>query len=321
MGAVEGLLPELLRIVNIDYVNSWLPKIKDAGVKISPHGLILARPRDSSVLEKIVPNLVQARRRIKEKLEEGKHVLCLPGSFDLSHIGHASYPLQCIETYLKTKKIHRDDIFITLFADEDGLITTIKEQLNGYSRPFQRGNGTNYHPRLLDLASLPYVDLVGMIPSPSTCGYLLNDSSFKEWLNRNGKIGNNHHSDKGVLEIISKYNQLVELIREGKFPSIQESFQRAEKHQGYEPQQEIWSVEAWQLLNHNFLGAEFKEDNYYRMISKGDDSQYKKIVTNLTEISGSKYFFVGDQKLVHTTDLVNAFGPEILLEEKRSVYR
>ena len=66
---------------------------------IDDHGLIL--PVIKPNLEaKIAVDINDVHHRILLHASKGKHILYLPGCYDLVHVGHASYVQQVIKNYL-----------------------------------------------------------------------------------------------------------------------------------------------------------------------------------------------------------------------------
>lgn len=144
------------------------------GVTIDDKGLVLpdvTSSKKEELLNKIAVNLEEIRSRIDAAKKEGKHVLYIPGSYDLVHKGHAFYVQQVIDAYIEKCKesgviISREDLFVVMLADSDELIKDVKKSKhvdNGGDEP--KARPVEAAPsRLIAMASLG-VDLTGIIPS------------------------------------------------------------------------------------------------------------------------------------------------------------
>lgn len=143
----------------------------EIGVTLDPElGLTLPNTSTSETIEflnnKIATNLTEVRARIEEAKALGKHIVYMPGSYDLTHKGHAFYVEQVVECYLSEANCSREDIFVVMLADSDKLIADVK------ASKYVGNGGTELQPRpvepaaerVIGMAALN-VDLVGILPS------------------------------------------------------------------------------------------------------------------------------------------------------------
>jgi hypothetical protein len=121
-------------------------------------------------IEKIMPSLFNVREAVEKAKEQGKHVLVLPGSFDLVHKGHAFYVKQSVDCYCMEAGCKREDLFVVMLADDDELI----KQVKSFKHKDFGGDEPQLRPvekaaeRALSMANIPEVDIVGIIPAPSS---------------------------------------------------------------------------------------------------------------------------------------------------------
>src|SRR5581483_7408363 len=120
-------------------------------------------------MAKIMPSLFDVRDAIAKAKEANKHILVLPGSFDLVHKGHAKYVKLSVDAYIKAAKCKREDMFVVMLADDDELIKQVKAFKHvdfGGDEP-QRRPVEKAPERALSMAHIPDVDIVGIVPAPN----------------------------------------------------------------------------------------------------------------------------------------------------------
>lgn len=144
----------------------------EIGIIIDPEaGLTLpdVRTEESTekLLSKIAGSLTEVQSRIREEKQKGKHIIYVPGSYDLTHKGHAFYVEQVLECYLAAANCKREDVFVVMLADSDKLISNVKasKYIENGGTELNRRPVEPAHERVVGMASLN-VDLVGILPSP-----------------------------------------------------------------------------------------------------------------------------------------------------------
>ena len=117
------LKPEVINLLRDDKAAQRIQEVIEAGIEIDAYGMVVPQVQLAKIRDKITKGLVDTRTRLAQVLGEGKHVIYLPGSYDMIHSGHASYVLQGVEAYLdKHSRLSRQDIFVMMLADDDELI-------------------------------------------------------------------------------------------------------------------------------------------------------------------------------------------------------
>ena len=330
--------PKVIDLLGDDIARQRIQEVMDSNIEIDAYGMVVPQVNAPFMAQKITRGLVDTRTRLAQVLGEGKHVIYLPGSYDMIHAGHASYILQGVEAYLKQhSRLSRKDIFVMILADDDELIEAIKpsylmDKPADHPRPLENEriyeHLTKLNPRLVDLASLP-VDLVGFIPAPTRIGNLLGDWHFKRWLENNADftrdgaalhhLGNDAVSDE-IRATIAQYESLLSRIKQGDFREVIKGFQTAKHSKLYNPATAAWNVASWQLMVHKFLGSVPGSQGYYTRIISEHDVKYKDIVAKLMKVSRIDHLFVQDDMVISTTALANAFGWEELYDAKSKAY-
>ena len=315
-----------------------LKEVLDASIEIDAYGMVVPQIGSGLMVPKITKNLVDTRTRLAQVLGEGKHVIYLPGSYDMVHAGHASYILQGVDFYLKAHaRLSREDIFVMILADDDELIEAIKpaylmDASADHPRPLENERVFEHlsssNPRLLDLASLP-VDLVGFIPAPTRIGNLLGDWHFMRWLENSADFADNnsmlHHLgndgvSSNVRTTIDQYQALLKKIKEGNFTEVIKGFQKAKHSKLYNADTAAWNVGSWQLMVHKFLGSVPGSQGHYTRIISEHDVKYKDLVAKLMKVSRIDHLFVQDDMVLSTTALAKAYGWEKLYDAKSKAY-
>jgi hypothetical protein len=315
-------------------VKERIDKIAEAGVCLDEHMLVIPQ-WDRAVRHRLAPSLIDIRSRITEALQQEKHVLYVPGSYDLVHAGHVSYILQGIEAYLAKEGLSRDQLYVVALADDDELIRAVKpahlqaiardskSQGNDHPRPIECEELFNfvtgsYSARLIDLASLP-IDLVGFLPAPTNFKEILHDPLFTAWLNRARSIvhGNGAAPES---EEQKHLDALLDRIQSGRFSEVLQDFQKTKFNLLASDEQPRWDVGSWQFLLHLFIGDVHRpSDNrpYVRMISE-HDVKYKDVVAAKMRLCGIHPHFVNDTTVVSTTTLLEKYGWQTLYHAKQS---
>jgi hypothetical protein len=315
----------------------------DAGVVLDE--LLLVIPNTEAPKASIAKDLVEAKKYIDEARRDGKHVLYIPGSYDLVHAGHASYALQVTDQYLEQHpELTRNNLYVVMLSDDDELIGTVKAyKRKGYSekgdeefaRPIESASAFSdlnlpNHSRLIATASLP-VDLVGFIPSPKNAKSFikelvaaqdLDEASLRESLDKFAAKRNLSETDMRELSAaIGSYGKLIHNLSNGGFDEVNNSFEALGKPYAQVDPNAPWSIQSYQLLNHKFLasGEGFKAP-LVRIVSV-HDNKYKDQVDFLMAMAGVAVGEIDDVELVSTTKLLKKFGPEKLREAKRKHYK
>jgi hypothetical protein len=333
------LKPTTYKLLHDEIAHERLQEVIDSNIEIDAYGMVVPQVKRDSIRHKITRGLVDTRTRLAQVLGEGKHVIYLPGSYDMIHAGHASYILQGVESYLKAhSRLSRADIFVMILADDDELIEAIKpaylmDKSADHPRPLENESIyehlTDINPRLMDLASLP-VDLVGFIPAPTRIGNLLGDWHFRRWLDKSAAFAGDgsllHHLgndavSNDVRATIEDYESLLKRIKLGEFTEVIKGFQTAKHSKLYNPKTAAWDVGSWQLMVHKFLGSVPGSQGYYTRIISEHDVKYKDIVAKLMKVSRIDHLFVQDDMVLSTTALANAFGWEELYDAKSKAYQ
>lgn len=312
-----------------------LDNLSEKGVLFDSFGLLKPNTVDAEIVQrKITPDLISLKKAIDALRTEGKHILYMPGSYDLVHAGHAFYIYQAIDMYLAmpgNAHLSRKDLIVLVLADDDELISNVKAKKwkgLGGSEPFKRpiqskesfgARSADNHWRLVELASIPQVDLVGFIPSPLQAEHLSSKdiistqktserlrSHLDEFKNRTTISENDFAKlEKALVD----YDAIIQFL-ENNHAAISEAFLT---------EGEAWSIQAWQLFLHMYLGyGEFKAP-FVRIISHNDVA-YKDQVAFLMEVSGLEGVYIQDESLISTTDLLAEHGHEVLIEAKLKNY-
>jgi hypothetical protein len=309
--------------------------LKQKGVLVDDNHLLMPNISDyKNIKQKIFTNLESLKDKVDSLRLSGKHVLYMPGSYDLIHLGHAFYIDKAIEWYLtlpENENISRHDIVVLVLADDDSLISQVKSNKwvgNGGSEPFKRpiqssdkfkASSDMENWRLVELASVPYVDIVGFIPSPENVDILSNKnilsrqkSSFDIEESLNDFLSNNVLSDKdinGLRNGVRCYEYLVSNI------SNPDEIIKSFKSKGV-----FWSVQAWQLFIHIYLASGDFSGPFVRVTSENDVS-YKDQVNFIMQVSGIKNIYIDDYPIISTSELLSSGNHEKLLEAKNKGYK
>lgn len=317
-------------------------KLRDVlkeGVKIDDQMLVVPDAKNPKAT--IARSLVEVKRLIDEQRSTGKHIIYIPGSYDLVHAGHASYALQVIDQYLlQHPDLTRDDLYVVMLSDDDELIKTVKAyKRKGYSakgdedfeRPIESAEAfedlnLEHHPRLIGTASLP-VDLVGFIPAPENAKEFINEllaaqkhdvGTLTQHLEDFMAARELAEVDKRELSAaIQSYGKLLHCFGNGGYDEVIASFRALGKPYAKVDPEAPWSIQSYQLLIHGFLAAgDGLRGPIVRIVSV-HDNKYKDQVDFLMEAAGLDVEPIEDVELVSTTKLLREFGAGPLRSAKR----
>lgn len=287
------------------------------GYSTTPEGLILPNQDIEARNLKIAETISEVAKRIAQAKAQGQHIIYLPGTYDLVHVGHLSYILQAVNLYLSKnwsagRKINRDNLFVVALADSDNLTSFAKSHKhisNGGSeelqRPIEKGDfAPKDHPRLIALATLP-VDCVGFLPGPLDANlpkpFQLDQVKAQELLR---KLALNPSAKDKMVSAIADYSKLVDRVKTGRldFGSW-------------------WYIELWQLYLTLSLTLEQSHveptpfENQTRILSKSDSSYFDQAAA-ICAISNMGAVIMNDVIATSTTQLIKEYGAFHLLESK-----
>jgi len=89
-GAAFGTASALNRLSLSEDALHRMEIVRSAGMQLDRFGQVVPQV-GAAVERKISTDLLDIRHRGFEELHAGKHVIYVPGSYDLVHAGHASY--------------------------------------------------------------------------------------------------------------------------------------------------------------------------------------------------------------------------------------
>jgi hypothetical protein len=315
-----------------------LDRLAAKGILFDEYGMLKPNVKDAAQIEKkIIHDFISLKHTLDRLRKAGKHILYMPGSYDLIHAGHAFFIEQATELYLalpENSYLTRVDLVVLILADDDGLISRVKASkwkgaggTEDFKRPIQSHGhsqvayaGSNW--RLFELASIPFVDLVGFIPSPIHIDHVSstdviatqkNSTDIKNFFEKFKQTREISSKDKDILEqSIKDYDELLKNLSSNPTDILK----------SFETKESLWSIQAWQLFLHVYLGyGDFETPfaPFVRIISHNDGA-YKDQVSFLMEVSGLKGVYIQDESLISTTDLLAKHGYEKLLEAKIKNY-
>jgi glycerol-3-phosphate cytidylyltransferase-like family protein len=257
-------------------------------------GLVIPRLHDIELIEsKIITHLIDLNQKLKSWTDNGGKVLYLPGSYDLTHIGHALYIKECIDTFLEFSSINRDQLKVVMMADSDELIAHVKSSkhiTNGGTELVKRPVETNVD-RIIGMASIPFVDLVGIIPSQWDYDHLLQPielpiTDLIEQAKNNTQMSADDKQELLIgLYTFEKYinNDLVNKKNIEALP-----------------------VETWQLYITSLLMEDIVADSVYRLISISD-TKYLDKVSFLMHALGIQILLIEDTQYGSTSVMIDKF--------------
>lgn len=295
--------------------------LADRGVRMDD--LLLLRPdleHRTTVQSKIVGTLAAVKTALDAARHAGRHILYLPGSYDLVHAGHASHIMQAIERYLSLaeyRSLAREDLYVVALADDDDLIAAVKAAKfigNGGTEPFRRPIRVASE-RLYELASIPMVDLAGCLPSPLRIGELPADSILRAQCRRSeivslvacaAREGGSASDDAVILTAaLGKYDDTIRFTRTEPQVLV-DAFRRR-----IPP----WSIQSWQLFLHRYLGAGKFPAPIVRVISR-KDAGYLAQVRFLMRAAEIDTLVIDEVPVTTTTELLQRHGLERLAAAK-----
>jgi hypothetical protein len=299
--------------------------------------LLLLKPdleHATAIQEKISTSLQEVRKGIDRLRATGKRVLYMPGSYDMVHLGHAHHIQESIQRYLalpENRGLAEDDVAVVALADDDDLIRSAKGSKHVdqggseiFRRPVQSADEHDAESeignwRLYELASIPMVDRVGFLPSPLRATELAtpeilavqrHPNFIAQGLERLQEWTIVPPQDATALsQAVGQYRDLLELMRAD--PSAVAA--------AFESGQHPWSIQAWQLFIHAYLGAGDFEAPMVRMMSD-QDADYALQVSFLMHATGIATSSIPEESLVTTSELLKRYGPAQLLDRKRRNY-
>lgn len=252
--------------------------------------LVLTLTDENLLFGKIANSLTDLKKRITDALLHGKTIVYLPGSYDLVHIGHAIYVDQCVDAILQANpNLKREDLFVVMLGDDTELIRSVKAS----KHISKGGEEKQFRPveseavRLLTMASIRDVDLVGIIPHTGVFGVNLEPNKVIALL------ATSNLADRDKQEITNALNIYD--------PSLLTSDQ-------------VKPVQLWQLIFHmyitgtNYIGYDPQyKDKIVRVVSK-DDTKYLSQVLFLMALVGIKVEVIDDKNLGSTSYIIRIFN-------------
>jgi hypothetical protein len=212
----------------------------------------------------------------------------------------------------------REDLFVVAALDSDSLIASTKSGAeNEPPRPIQSeanfapilGNRGVKNPRATEMASLPFVDLVLVTPSPAEIHSLREDWNFKRWLSEKSSfegdakaviLADSSELTGQVKDAMQSYSRLITKMGSNVgMRFVHEGFIRAQCRL---PQTESAQWDA------------SERGGCYRILS--DKDGYSPIVARLMELSGIRTVLVNDDHVLSTTGLIKTYGWENLFTAK-----
>lgn len=302
------------------------------GFKADAYGLIgPTREGYFTALKKIAPNLLEVAAEIIVARNRGKTILYLPGSYDLVHAGHASFIHQALAYYMKESGCKREDLFVLVLADDDELVWITKSHKHVsqggnevFKRPLQsRENFPELavSTRLLDLAAISEVDLVGLIDCPLHADYLITSKILSaSWL-KDGLVqpvmqlwleGKASIRDIQELHIAAYNHHNFWRCLPHRFKKVKSDFKKGNWPMD---RSKNWSLQSWQFFIHCFLARD--KGQIVRIISR-NDKRYLYQVEFLMKEAGIEVIFIEDRSIVTTTELIERYGVKVLLRAKQS---
>ena len=308
--------------------NEFLAEIERKGVVLEKErGLVLYDPARLQILrKKIAPDFGAVIERVKKARAAGKHVLYIPGSYDLVHRGHALYTEQVIHTYSRAASCRRSDLFVVALADDDELIRRVK---NGKMReePEPRPVETLVE-RLRDVATLD-VDLAGPLPSPLVApvylpepapidqGKLLFELEERFVPNEIEILSVMNLSDREYDEEYQKIDNDRQELRKSilSYAELVNAFGKG----GMKEFLPHWTIQAWQLYltlalsggkgNSAEIKAHFTPGEITRVVSIHDSSYLRQIIF-IMNVAGVSVTVVNDLRGGTTSEFLRAMIAE-----------
>ncbi len=316
---------------------SLAPHLVSGSIRFDEYEMLQAGSDLKKVKERMSFSLQETRSRMQAAHREGKHVLISNGSFDLVHIGHASFVTHFISEYMRYTGLRRDQLFVVILADDDDLIfveKAYKWEKNGGTEAFRRPIQSNMnisgavHSRLLDLSSLP-ADLVSLVPSPRTAGGLLTDSNLLAALGeslpkvdaiaagiKSGAMDLREEDLKHLDDVLYIGKNMMETLLQGQSEVLLQEYEKSEDYE-YAKTSRVWNTTAWHLILNLYYthGAETR-DRFVKILNTRD-SAYLMRVALMNNLAGIDVRFLQGASVVSTSDLLAKYGPELLIRAKK----
>lgn len=285
-----------------------LARLQAGGVQYDEHRMLKPVLSDETVA-KAAYSFGGCRARIDALRACSTQVLYMPGSYDLVHAGHAWHIEAAVERF--------GDAPVVALADDDELIAATK----GPDRPVQTSERSPYalNWRLYELASIPRVRTSGFLPSPmatqevagtavleSQCGPGRLEEILRDPPDHLAAMG----YDEALNRVVHEYADLLTMMHRTPRGMV-EAFKS-----GIHP----WSIQAWQLYLHCYLGAGRYDAPMVRVMSHHDDAHAIQ-VAYLMHAAGIQTRYLHELELVSTSSLLEQHSKERLLEAKLRNYR
>lgn len=306
-----------------------LKDIKTKDLQFSEEGVLILKKNWKDVGIKILDSHIHAKNRMKDAVKEGKHILVLPGSYDLLHGGHILWFEQAISHFLQTvkrekgTKVSRKDVYVVTPIDNDSLVRVekrLKYKAFGGKENILRPIVTQ-DMRSLALANLDFIDLVFPVPSPLDIDKVLKQPKYfsieKARTLLTIKRQNGVFSDSDYYYLKSGLDLYNSISKSKSLDDVGEIFSRLSIPKVYIDQAieksrtKDWHEISWQLMWHLYLSdnAHYKlpsvKNVIHRVISKRDKySEEAKFLIRLTGISVDSMM---DDYITSTTEIISKY--------------
>lgn len=316
------MFPEMRKHTHIpSYPDSTTPSnvtvewARGYGVEIHPSGIVIP-DKSTNNSSTIAQNFSDAISYIHKARQSGKHILILPGSYDLIHVGHLSFVVQATDHYLsllQNQDLKREDLYIAMLIDDDPLLGEVKKdayiKVTGQKGPIERSNSpAGSHPRTVAASMLP-VDLVSFVPSPVSVG------NFPKPM-----IKNTQHMQKRLNSYTYLSSEEEQTIQKAliNFPRIEKKIKNKEP---LDFDSNHWSIELWQLYLLSSLSFSTNGNRptppITRIVSQ-EESKYLNRVRVLMDYCNIGVEVINDVFCLSTKQLVEKYGVEGCLSIKQS---
>lgn len=305
--------------------------------KFTPEGLLVVDKGWEEVGMKILDSELFLKNRLKSAIRDGKHVLLLPGSYDILHAGHVTWIDQALSHFLDKKQkkglsISRKDVLVVVPVNSDPLVNVSK----GHLHQTQGGDEKAFRPivsqdlRLLALANLDSVDLTVAIPSPLYLDTLLpqpnNFSVKKAQRSLDVYRQRSNLKEKDYSTLLGSLKTYKTIQEAQGYSNLTKEFKRLlipieyiEKIEA-RSSEENWDDVAWELMWYLYLSekAHYKLPEHpaltQRILSLRDG--YGPKAQYIAQLAGIAVDSIMDTHITSTTELISTYGrkPSILKE-------